>query len=640
MKLNVKGWKKVHSDEHHSILEDKAGHQLKIAHKSLSKKMRKELDGLDNPKIEESKKTPEKMAEGGEVKGKSKEAPDSPPAPIKKNAEAFVKGFNTPLTMSQMADNLKKGLGFAKGGEVEDVDDMMSRIQAEDQANASLQTQAPTDVPQQSLPQDSATAQVTEMPIPQRVGAHIGSSIKEGVKDAANAFKTVGSAIGTPIAQFGRGLVGDVGNPQADSAPAVSGMGAQAVSPSLSPVDQAATLAAGPANPGNTGQAPQGGVADDYTSIMAKGIGLQEKGIEQQAKAASELAQKEVNIAQQQIDNVSQQLAKEQAAQQAAMEANNAFVQDVKNGFIKPNNYMSGMDTPQRVSTAIGILLSGVGSGLSGQENMAMKFLNAQIDRDLAAQEKNLNSSNNLLRHNLEYTKNMQDARALTRAMINEGYAHQIQQAAAQNKGQAAQAAANMALGQLKSQNAFVLSGIGKSQSGGGGNDIDSQVKQQLDVLRVAAPEKAKALEERYVPGVGVAAIPVPNDVRDQMVGQQNFSNLIQKMEQFAKKNEGSLTPSTINEGKVLAAELSAAYRQATKGGTYKEGEQEFINKIIPEDPTAFFGGQRVMPKLKALSDSLKQQQSTLNKAYGLPPVSKSMQSGGGGQIRFTPKGK
>lgn len=632
MKLDVKGWKKVHSDEHHSILEDKSGHQLKIAHKSLSKKMRKELEGLGG------ESDPQKMAEGGEVKGKSKEAPDSPPAPIKKNAEAFVKGFNTPLTMSQMADNLKKGLGFAKGGEVEDVDAMMSRIQAEDQANASLQTQAPTDVPQPSLPQDSATSQVTEMPIPQRIGAHIGSSIKEGIKDAAGAFKTVGSAIGTPIAQFGQGLVGYTENPEADSGSAVPSMGPQAVSPSLSPVDQAATLASGPANPGNTGQQPAQGGADDYTSIMAKGVGLQEKGIQQQAAAASELAKKEADIAKQQIDNVSQQLAKEQAAQQAAMEANNAFVQDVKNGFIKPNNYMSGMDTPQRVSTAIGILLSGVGSGLSGQENMAMKFLNAQIDRDLAAQEKNLNSSNNLLRHNLEYTKNMQDARALTRAMINEGYAHQIQQAAAQNKSQAAQAAKNMALGQLKQQNAFVLSGIGKGQ-GGGGNDVDSQVKQQLDVLRIAAPEKAKALEERYVPGVGVASIPVPNDVRDQMIGQQNFSNLIQKMESFAHKNEGSLTPATINEGKVLAAELSAAYRQATKGGTYKEGEQEFINKIIPEDPTAFFGGQRVLPKLKALSESLKQQQGTLNKAYGLPPVSKSMQSGGG-QIRFTPKGK
>jgi hypothetical protein len=442
-------------------------------------------------------------------------------------------------------------------------------------------------------------------------------------KAVSNVFK---GAVGAP--------------PPAPEAPAQPGASPASIAPGASPAPQAGLAAGAPQGPANAPAAPQASPTDGFTDIMAKGEQMQEAGIRGQAKATSEQAKAESAIHQQQVDNTALQLAKEQEAQVKAVEANQAFVNDVKAGYIQPNHYMEGRSTPQRVQTAIGILLSGVGSGLSGQENMAMKFLNDQINRDVAAQEKNLNAKNSLLAHNLQFTKNQQDARALTRSMINEGYIHQIEQAASTAKGQSAQAAAQQAIGALKQQNAFILSGVGKTGQGGASNDPDSQIRGQLDTLRIVAPEKAKALEERYVPGVGVASIPVPAAVREQMVGQQNFMNLINKMEAFAKKNEGSLTPAKVNEGKVIAAELASAYRQATKGGTYKEGEQKFIDTIVPEDPTAFFASQRVLPKLKGLRDSAIQQQNTLNKSYGLRPMGGggSPAASGGGPVRFTPK--
>ena len=69
--------------------------------------------------------------------------------------------------------------------------------------------------------------------------------------------------------------------------------------------------------------------------------------------------------------------------------------------------------------------------------------------------------------------------------------------------------------------------------------------------------------------------------------------------------------------GQTLAAELQGAYRQATHGGVYKEGEQNFISKVITDNPTAFFNKVRVLPQLKALSQENQARVDQLVKSKG-----------------------
>lgn len=75
----------------------------------------------------------------------------------------------------------------------------------------------------------------------------------------------------------------------------------------------------------------------------------------------------------------------------------NAAVQDVKNGHIDPKAFWANKSTPGKISTVIGVLLSGLGAGASGQENMAMKVLNQEIDRDIDAQKSNMQNKNTLV---------------------------------------------------------------------------------------------------------------------------------------------------------------------------------------------------------------------------------------------------
>jgi len=68
VKLNLSKFKKVSSDKDYTTLRHSDGHEMKLAHKPLSKGHRKALDSLEmvsdanNPKLQQSK-----MADGGEV---------------------------------------------------------------------------------------------------------------------------------------------------------------------------------------------------------------------------------------------------------------------------------------------------------------------------------------------------------------------------------------------------------------------------------------------------------------------------------------------------------------------------------------------------------------------------------------------
>lgn len=77
------------------------------------------------------------------------------------------------------------------------------------------------------------------------------------------------------------------------------------------------------------------------------------------------------------------------------------FQQDLAKGHIKPETYQSlfaSKDTPAKVGTLFGLLLSGFGSGLSGQKNAVMEMMDNQIKNDFEAQKASNENAQNWLR--------------------------------------------------------------------------------------------------------------------------------------------------------------------------------------------------------------------------------------------------
>jgi hypothetical protein len=97
------------------------------------------------------------------------------------------------------------------------------------------------------------------------------------------------------------------------------------------------------------------------------------------------------------------------------------FLQELKDYNIDPNHYLGSMDTPSKISTAMGLLTSGFNQG------QGLKFINDQINRDVEAQKAELGKRTTLLEGNLKMYGNMAQAVDATRYQLNELYLNKVQ---------------------------------------------------------------------------------------------------------------------------------------------------------------------------------------------------------------------
>lgn len=100
-----------------------------------------------------------------------------------------------------------------------------------------------------------------------------------------------------------------------------------------------------------------------------------------------------------------------------------------KNGKIDPDRYFNNLGTGGKIRTALGIVLGGLGSGLTGQPNAALEMLNKHIDNDIKAQEADMSKNKNLLSANMDQTRDLRSAREATRIMQRDLMADKLQEA-------------------------------------------------------------------------------------------------------------------------------------------------------------------------------------------------------------------
>jgi hypothetical protein len=368
----------------------------------------------------------------------------------------------------------------------------------------------------------------------------------------------------------------------------------------------------------------------DTEGMMQQGLAQRLSGITEGEKALRDLGQAQEKVLQNRIDvqDAAQTAYKKQY--DALEQERQAHMADIDAGHIDPNRYWTG--DPKTGEGGHSKIMAGIGMILAGfnptnNPNAAINFLKFQMEQNLEAQKQNLAAKQNLLSANLRQFGNLKDATDMTRLMQNDIMQKQLEQAAAAAKAPQAKAAALQAAGALRMEAAPIFQNFAMRrammQLGQQGHEGDpsntAAAEQMIAYMRPINPEMAKQYEQLLVPSVGMAKIPVPADVRSEIIGKQTFDKMAQHYVDWVKQNAGSLNPAKIREGAAMAADLQGAYRQASKGGVYKEGEQAFIEQLIPSDPAQFIASIRTLPKLKSLMQSNQGQLNTLKQGYGLP---------------------
>lgn len=329
------------------------------------------------------------------------------------------------------------------------------------------------------------------------------------------------------------------------------------------------------------------------TQEMGKALGEQSK---QKAQAIDQAMQRQQDFENNYKEQSSKMLAGLEQAKQAFAE-----------GHINANHYMESKTAGGKVMSAIGLILGGIGSGLAGGENLAVKFLNQQIERDIEAQKADVNKRATLLEANFKQFGDWQTAQNVTRAQMKEFTAMQLEKSAAQSQSPIEAARAKAAAGGFMKEAGTILQGAAQHKalmqmmSGGQSGDTESAFKQKTSAYRfMGRDDLAKQEEEKHVPGVGDASIPVPHDDRARITGALALDKQLKALESFATKHSGTvLDQKTVNEGQALANSAKEAYRTAHAQGVFKESEQKFDEKLIPSDPTAFGASWRTVPKYK-----------------------------------------
>lgn len=126
-----------------------------------------------------------------------------------------------------------------------------------------------------------------------------------------------------------------------------------------------------------------------------------------------------------------------QALQHKMDEINNVS-QDYAEGKIQPKHMFDDTTAPQRILKSIGLILGGIGGGLTGQENPVLKMASREIEQDLDAQKANMGKKANLLNALQNQYNDINVASNMFRATRANVFANQLNQEAA--KSQSAQA--------------------------------------------------------------------------------------------------------------------------------------------------------------------------------------------------------
>ena len=522
--LDLAKFRKVKSDKDTSTFQHYEGHQLTVAHNKLSSKLRSQLDKI----------------------------PMAKPKGQKESVQRFY-----------------------GGGTAQDEGDQV----AQDAINAPVRPEYA-----QALAQEQAKSN------PQ-LDAVYGDAATRANKDLADADANKNNSAAY---QQQQGSIMDMmnANRAKQGLPPIQGSGPAPFS--ITPGPLTASLDRTQDSMPSSGDAPQAAATTDpndpYGRLAAMNQqlqGIKDVGAGQQAEQAA--------LGQQGLQNIPQEKNYADTLQNAAQARTDTlqglatedqkFLQDHNNGLIDTHRYIDNMSTGGKISTGIGLILGGMGAGLTHGPNLAFQYLQDQVNKDIDAQKNDLNSHYN---YNLQKTKNANDAYDLTKFQAMEVLRSHLRTVADQTADPLAKARAlqfsgmaENSLGQLSQQMANTKMQQALFSGKGGAN---------TGMLLESVPPE---MRDRAVqlPGGGMRLAVTKEgakEVRDQVQTMQPIFSQLDRLESLGPSATIPGTPA-YQQAKSIQATLIPLTNE--NAGLKRLSSEDIENiKHMFKDPTTFSG--------------------------------------------------
>lgn len=514
MKLNLKTFKKISTDEHTTVLRNDAGHTITVAHAALHPATRGQLAAL--PMAEKSK-----MTGGGEVK--SSRATKQELVDATKRPEAAMMLMSEPERKPVQSEEPKKPVKMAEGGEA-------------------VNTAVPV--------------------IPESLAGINAPQLQDVMPQQAQD---------TPYTDVSSGIPG-MGGLQPDKAEPAQDNRIQ-YAPEGAPQTMQAKLPPPPAPPkpmlGPETAPPDPYGVNAYQQSYMHGLESQQQGLKASADAAAAVGQAQAKLLGQQTAIQAQQATDYQTHFKALDAERQALLADIQNKHIDPNHFINTQDGASKIATAIGLIASGMGAGMSHQSNLAVDFLHKQIDNDIQAQKAELGKKENLLSANMRQFGNLRDATDMTRVMQSDILSNQLKAEAAKQAGPMARANLLMAAGQLEQQAAPVV----------------AQIAMRKTLL--SGVDKGQVSPEQYIMGV-VPEHERPAAYKELKEAQEGYQARDNVIAAFDKVNGltslGQRVASPFQNQRQIDAEWDPVIAELSKktAGKFTEADVHMLNKLKP----------------------------------------------------------
>jgi hypothetical protein len=228
-----------------------------------------------------------------------------------------------------------------------------------------------------------------------------------------------------------------------------------------------------------------------------------------------------------------------------------ALRKDIMDQKIDPNRLWRDKGAGGQAASLIGIILGGIGSGLTGGPNAALQVIDKQIERDINAQTAELGKKENALSHLMQKYNNLEHAQQALRISQGEVYKMNLDAGLAKmdegllkQKGLLLSAQAGQTLAQAKDQFAqqigmlnyqmSMLGGVGggtQAYGHGSGKNATPPSKIGVDGILEA---RAKDAEKRYYLPDGTPMLAVDQarakDAADQMGALKAAKDLLGRL--------------------------------------------------------------------------------------------------------------
>jgi ElaB/YqjD/DUF883 family membrane-anchored ribosome-binding protein len=212
--------------------------------------------------------------------------------------------------------------------------------------------------------------------------------------------------------------------------------------------------------------------AQPQAPSMGSGMGTIQDIMNTQKSAVSDMQRVLQESAKKQEEIYAQQ-EKMQADYQARLKTNfetfqaeqDKLMNDYHTAKIDPNRAWSNAGVGGKIGAVVGMLLSGVGSAMAGQQNLAMKVIDDTIARDIEAQKSEIGKKHNLLSINLQKYRDMSTAEAATQAQQLAITQAKLQQVAANAAGGQAAANAKLATAEIQAKMLPLMQKVAAAQA-------------------------------------------------------------------------------------------------------------------------------------------------------------------------------